>query len=167
MAFYGLFRVGELAKGDHPVKARDVFLATNKRKMLFILRTSKTHGKGSRPQKIKITAAGKIGKTINHCFCQFKLAADYLAVRGDYTSEVEQFFVFSDKSPVMAGMVRTVFKKLLKRIGQREDHFNLHSLRIGRACQLLKLGYTIEQIKLIGRWKSKAVFRYIRDLSNN
>ena len=51
LAYYGLFRVGELAKGDHPVLAKDVELATNKKKMRFVLHTSKTHNKGSPPQK--------------------------------------------------------------------------------------------------------------------
>ena len=42
-AYYGMFRVGELTKGSHPVLANDVKSGENKRKMLFILRTSKTH----------------------------------------------------------------------------------------------------------------------------
>ena len=41
-AYFGLFRVGELATGDHPVLARDVHISYNKRKILFVLRTSKT-----------------------------------------------------------------------------------------------------------------------------
>ena len=53
-AYFGLFRVGELTKGDHPVLACDIHIGFNKRKLLFILRTSKTHGKGSKPQLVKI-----------------------------------------------------------------------------------------------------------------
>ena len=53
-AYYGLFRVGELNKGDHPVKVTDVHIGENKRKALFILRTSKTHWKDSPPQSVKI-----------------------------------------------------------------------------------------------------------------
>ena len=45
LSYYGLFAVGELTKGDHLLKACDVHVADNKGKMLFILRTSKTHGK--------------------------------------------------------------------------------------------------------------------------
>ena len=48
--YHGLFRVGELAKGEHPVLVQDVHIAMNKNKILFILRTSKTHWKDSRPQ---------------------------------------------------------------------------------------------------------------------
>ena len=52
-AYFGLLRVGEITSGSHPVKVIDVQVADNKPKMLFILHTSKTHGKGSKPQMIK------------------------------------------------------------------------------------------------------------------
>ena len=61
LAYNGLFRIGELSVGNHPVQAHDVFITTNKRKMLLTLRTSKTHGENSRPQKIKIMAQGAPG----------------------------------------------------------------------------------------------------------
>ena len=54
LLYYGLFRIGELTKGDHPVKAADVHVAKNKQKMLFVLRSSKTHGKSARLQKVKV-----------------------------------------------------------------------------------------------------------------
>ena len=40
LAYYGLFRVGELAFDDHMVKAKDVHIGINKNKLLFILYTS-------------------------------------------------------------------------------------------------------------------------------
>ena len=55
-AYFGLFRIGELTKGTHPILAKDVHIARNKQKMLFILRTSKTHGKYSMPQTVKINS---------------------------------------------------------------------------------------------------------------
>ena len=55
-AYYGMMRIGEVTTGDHPVKAVDVHVGSNKKKLLFILRTSKTHGLGDKPQKIKIMA---------------------------------------------------------------------------------------------------------------
>ena len=56
IAYYGLFRIGELVQGDHTVKACDVHVAQNKDKVLFLLHSSKTHDESSRPQKIKISA---------------------------------------------------------------------------------------------------------------
>ena len=45
-AYFGLFRVGELTESEHVVKARDVHIALNKDKLMFILHTSKTHTRG-------------------------------------------------------------------------------------------------------------------------
>ena len=36
VAYFGLFRVGELTKGSYPVLAKDVHITTNKKKILFI-----------------------------------------------------------------------------------------------------------------------------------
>ena len=45
-AYFGLLRIGEVASsGSHPILARDVQIATNKKKIMFILRSSKTHEK--------------------------------------------------------------------------------------------------------------------------
>ena len=163
LAYYGLFRVGELAKGHHPVKACDVFIATNKRKMLFILRSSKTHNKGNHPQKIRISAAGGIGRTKNKCFCPFQLVLNYLALRGDYSSKQEQFFVLKEGIPLTSSMGRKVLKIVLKRLNMVVNHFNLHSLRSGCMTVLLAAGFPIEEIKMMARWKANAVFRYLRD----
>ena len=56
-AYYGLFRIGEITKGDPVILAVNVHVGINKKKLLFILNTSKTHNKGDRPQKVKISAA--------------------------------------------------------------------------------------------------------------
>ena len=53
-AYFGLFRISELARSPHAVKAIDVKIGINKRKMKFILRSSKLHGKYAHPQIIKI-----------------------------------------------------------------------------------------------------------------
>ena len=58
LSYYGLFRVGELALGPHQVKAKDIHIADNKDKILVVLHSSKTHGKYSYPQKVKITGVG-------------------------------------------------------------------------------------------------------------
>ena len=54
--YFGLLRVSEVASGVHSVLARDAHIGKNKRKFLFVLRTSKTHGKNSPPQMIKISS---------------------------------------------------------------------------------------------------------------
>ena len=48
LGYYGLFRIGELVASknlnQHAMKAKDVYVAENKQKILIILYTSKTHG---------------------------------------------------------------------------------------------------------------------------
>ena len=105
IGYYGLFRIGELTSGSHPVKAADVHIGLNKDKLLFVLYTSKTHGWESRPQKVKITAVDNKNQGF---FCPFRMARNYLQIRGGYDDVNEPFFVFRDKSPVTPYQVRTV-----------------------------------------------------------
>ena len=46
--------------------------------------------------------------------------------------------------------------------GFKDELYSVHSVRMGRACDLLKLGLSVESIKKIGRWRSNAVFRYLK-----
>ena len=78
-AYFGLFRIGELTFGSHPVKVTDVHLACNKRKFLFVLRTSKTHGLDSRPQSIKITSNKKLSSE-DSTLCPYNILHKYITI---------------------------------------------------------------------------------------
>ena len=97
--YHGLLRVGELTNGPHRILAHNVHLGVNKKKLLFILRTSKTHSGGQKPQQIKISNTpmrkAKIGS-----YCPFTLIQEYINMRPTAVSLQEQFFVFSDCTPV-------------------------------------------------------------------
>ena len=56
-AYFGLFRVSELVTGEHPVLAKDVHIGQNKKKMLFVLHSSKTHTRNVPPQIVKISSS--------------------------------------------------------------------------------------------------------------
>ena len=92
--YFGLFRIGEMTFSMHVVKAWDVHIATNKKKMQFILWSSKTHSRGNKPQNIKITSNEAIkGKKSNPFkFCPFQLLLNYLAIRPPTKDDNEQFF---------------------------------------------------------------------------
>ena len=104
LAYYGLMQVGELASGSNPVQARDVCFARNKRKLLLILQTSKTHGIESRSQKIKISVAETsnhmLGQNRQRFFCPLRITDEYMMLRGNFHKPDELFLVFSDKTPV-------------------------------------------------------------------
>ena len=163
-AYFGMFRVGELTKGTHPVLANDVKIGSNKNKIKFILYHSKMHGRNNKPHEI-IISSQKLNGNIKDDdeYCPFKLLNDYMRVRGPIRKgSAEQFFVFSDKSPVLASHMSKALKLLLKKANYNDSEFGTHSFRIGRSHDLLKLGLSIETIKCLGRWKSNAVFRYLK-----
>ena len=166
VGYFGLLRIGELVNSPHAILAKDVHIAKNKAKLLFILRSSKTHDKSSKPQYVKITGDVYTGSWTNQknrlrMICPFSIVRSYLEVRGKAKSLTEQFFTFSDGSPVNACNVRSVLKMTLTLGGIDPELYSCHSLRIGRASDLLKLGCSVETIKKLGRWRSNAVFCYL------
>ena len=169
VAYYGLFRIGELTESPHVIRAVDVHEGRNGTRFLFLLRSSKTHSRSDRPKKIKIWALdkdrtnGKLNLSQKRIFCPVKLLQEFTAIRKGYSNDAEQFFVFSDGSPVRAYNVRQMLKKAIDMLDLDSDLYNTHSFRIGRASDLLKLGLSVDNIKRQGRWKSNAVFEYLRD----
>ena len=165
LSYYGLMRVGEVTKSTHTIKAANVHIAKNKDKVLLILYSSKTHDEGSRPQKIKITSNTQEGSGCyaKRNFCPFRILRHFLKVRGPFADDKEPLFVFRDKSPVLAEHAQSLLRKLLKDdLGLEAHLYDMHSLRISRSSDLIKYGYSVEEVKWMGQWKSNAVFKYIR-----
>ena len=54
--YYGLLRISEVTEGPHAIEAADVYIGTNKNKILLILRSSKMHGRYTHPQQMKISS---------------------------------------------------------------------------------------------------------------
>ena len=170
-AYFGLFRVGELTVSEHQIKARDIHIALNEKKILFVLHTSKTHHRNLPLQMIKIksekilnnkefTSLGKKQQLDN---CPYFLLKLYSQERGGYSSEVEPFNVFRDKRPVTSQQFQTCLKTILKFAGFDPTYYGTHSLRSGRGCDLFNLGVPIETIKKLGRWKSNTIYRYLKN----
>ena len=76
-AYYGMLRIGELTTGNHPIKAVDVHMGSNKDKLLFILRSSKTHWKNMKPQQVKIcevnNKSSKLKTVPPTAWCPFRI----------------------------------------------------------------------------------------------
>ena len=164
LAYYGMLRVGELTLGPHTIRASDIHVGGNKEKIMLVLYSSKTHGKESGPQKVKISAVPVAGRSrITRFFCPFALVTRYLHVKKHYGSNQTALFTFSDGSTVKPEQVRTLLRALLHRINLDASLYDVHSFRIGRACDLYKFGYSLDRIKSMGRWKSNAVYRYLKN----
>ena len=130
---------------------------------MVVLYISETHGLESRPQKIKISAAPVKGNHLKKIFCPFNTVIRFMHMRGSYEENSEQFFVFADGSNVKPQHFRSVLRELLDNFGLESSLYDVHSFRDGRTCDLEKFGYSVEQIKAMGRWKSNAVYRYLKN----
>ena len=172
MAYYGLFWVGEITKGSHPILARDVHTGKNKKKLLFILRSSKMHSKNAKPQIVKIAAIPKSvtnkSKPNNQTqfsthWCPFQILRAFLQARPSFISDKEPFFVFRDRSPVSPNNFTSVLKILLKDGGYDETRYSSHGFRGVRSRDLLEMGVPIDTIRKLSRWspKSSLVYAYL------
>ena len=115
-AYFGLFRIGKLTEGPHVMAVKDVKVAMNKQKIMFVLRTSKTHWCDIKPQIITITATPLVADNAPvkiRMFCPFQLLRNYIKARRTRASKcsTEQFFIFRDRSAVKPEHVRKVLKE--------------------------------------------------------
>ena len=55
-----------------------------------------------------------------------------------------------------------ILKLMINKTGLNCELYSMHSLRIGSTSDLIKLQYPIEVVKRLGRWKSNAIYQYIR-----
>ena len=147
--YFGLFRIGELTFSKHVLKAKDVHIGTNKDKLLFVLHTSKTHNKGSKPQSIKICAEGESNR---NPWCPFVWVQKFLSIRKKYVSDGEQFYVFHDCSPVTPSHYLAALKKLLQISNINSKFYSVHIICAGRTKDLFDMGVSVETIKKISRW---------------
>ena len=94
--------------------------------------------------------------------CLFALLKAYISNRGPALNAKEQFFVFADGSLVAPHHMRNTLKAILTLAGFNAQFYSTHSLCVGRTSDLLHIGLFVETIKKLGRWKSNAVFNYLR-----
>ena len=162
LAYYGMMRVGELTSGPHTVKACDIHLGDKLDRILLVLFTSKTHGMESAPQKIRIKAMAMSRKD-NKFFCPVKIVRRFMEARGAYKDTKEHLFIFKDGSNVKPEHFRSTLRSLLVKLNLNGDLHDVHSFRSDRTCDLAKFGYSIDQIKAMGHWRSNAVYKYLKN----
>ena len=162
LAYYALLRAGELTKSEHTLKAVHVERATNKNQIKISLISSKTHSKGDRPQVVRIHKQYNT-KGSEKFFCPVAIILKYITLRKEREEDSEQFLVLRDGTPLTAPLLRKTLRILINNMNMDPSKYDIHSFHIGRAMDMLKLNYSIDQIKQIGRWRSNAVFAYLRD----
>ena len=92
VTYFGLLRVGEATRSRHVIKAKDMHVGTNKKKLMLVLHSLKTHNESSKPQIIKIDAIDqqhlqkvRLGQdTFLQIPCPFQLLQEYIDSRCRY-----------------------------------------------------------------------------------
>ena len=181
LGYYGLMCIGELTLStngvnDHSIKNRNIHIGTNKDKILVILYTSKTHDESTYLQQIKISSLQEQQKVTRRreqtgslhakhsFFCPFRALRDYITLKAqDRSMPGEQnFFIFRDGVPVYPVNVWLLLCNVISRLNLDASLYNCQSLRIGHATDMMKAGIPVDTIKKLGRWKSNAIYKYLR-----
>ena len=95
-------------------------------------------------------------------FCPFQMLKEFVTARGLRKKNDEQFFIFSDNTPVLPWHARTILKSAIDSLGLNSEFYEFRSLRGGRATDLAEMKIDLGIIKKLGRWKSNAVFKYLK-----
>ena len=160
IAFYGFFRIGELASKS-PASSNSVvqfnnlsFLSTEGSiQSLKITICHFKHNTNNRPVDVIITrdSASPI--------CPVQAMLDYCKVR---LFAPGPLFCLRNR-PVTVNQFNEQLRACLSFCSLDSSRFKSHSFRIGAACHAADLGYSDSQIRALGRWKSDAFKLYIRN----
>ena len=155
LAYFGLFRVGELVFTDHrqsgyPLTLGDINLTPQS--LTVRIRISKTNQSG-RPVIITIPSES------NRSICPVLAMQNYLSFRGSFSGNL---FCHANRLPVTRYQFGAILSKAISQIGLSSKFYKSHSFRIGRAMSLAISGVPSDQIMKLGRWKSNAFSSYIR-----
>ena len=156
VAFYGLFRIGELATTSTRVAASVIqfnnltFLSTHEAKISI---SNYKHNTSNRPFDIILA------REVSQPFCPVAALLQYCSTRGDRPGPL---FCHADYSPISGHQFNRELQRCLAFCGLDTSRYKSHSFRIGGACHAADKGYSDAQIRALGRWKSEAFKIYLR-----
>ena len=160
LAFYGFFRIGELAaqsatSGGAVVQYRNLRFLTQQGSvcMLKITITNFKHNTDHSPFDILIAREDHLP------LCPVQAMVEFCKLRGAHAGPL---FCHSDTSPITVGQFNAALKSCLSFCGLDTSRYKGHSFRIGAACHAADRGFSDAQIRALGRWKSDAFKLYIR-----
>ena len=162
-AFYGFFRIGELAtKAAGAASSVLQFSA-----LQFIYRAEEICSVKLTITKFKHNANNRpfdivIDRENSPSLCPVQHLVNYCRLRGDRPGPL---FCLSDLTPVSVNMFNTELQRCLIFCGLDTKRYKSHSFRIGVACYASEKGFSHSQIRKLGRWKSDAYKVYLRSES--
>ena len=152
VAFYALLRVGEMTMSpkvaNHCLLFSDVLVMKNAVHITF--RTYK-HCQGKSTTRVVFSVP-------NSSTCPVKRLVEYIHHRGNRHGPL---FVKRNGKAFSRAEFLSLLGKVMKASGISQCGYNTHSFRIGGATYMALQGYSSEQIRNFGRWKSDAYKRYI------
>ena len=95
-------------------------------------------------------------------FCPVEKTKEFIKLRPKIKNLNEQFFIFRDGTTLKADQLRRIVRETITDLRLDGNLYDIHSFRIGRATDLEKHNINIDRIKQLGRWKSNAVYKYLR-----
>ena len=156
LAYFGLFRVGELVADSaknyaHALHLNDVRVINHGSCLEVDIRRAKSDQKGKGNTLLL--------EAIPSRTCPVSNLRAFLKVRGIGSALL---FCHFGGAPVTRYQFSAVMDKALRLIGLGDKTYRSHSFRIGAASVASELGLSDDEVKDIGRWKSKAYKQYIR-----
>lgn len=155
LAFWGLFRVGEITiSGGNSEKRvlsfNDVKLLETK--LIIHVRYSKANqfGKG---------VSIEVPKVEETPICPLSSMSEYLTIRSGNEGPLFKHF---NGSALTRYQFSALLSKCLKCCGIGAEQYKSHSFRVGGCTALSMAGYSVDEIQTRGRWKSTAYKSYIR-----
>ena len=156
-AFYGYFRMGELVQNSchdpgHAIQIEDVTYNTHTNAIHIFLKHSKTDqvGKG----------ATVIISPTRQSLCPVITIRAYMQMRHRSPGT---FFCHLSGKPATRYQVSAIFNMVIEKIGLDKQTYKFHSFRIGAATSDWAMGVNEHDIAIKGRWKSRCLYRYIRN----
>lgn len=106
-----------------------------------------------------------IPRVHDHPLCPYRWMMKLLKLRqnaGLDTKKRVPLFPDHNGHPITVELARREFFEFLRKIGENENDYNLHSFRIGAATEFFRRGMSTELIKNLGRWRGNTVEIYNR-----
>lgn len=158
-AFFGLLRVSNIAVikfNSHVILRRDIDIA--KTGITVSVTSSKNNQYGER-QHVVVLPYIK-----GHPLCPTTAVLAFLAKTGSVPRDAPLFAVPQGRryKPLTAPDFRRRFVTAMASVATPHGNVNSHSLRRGGATWLLTSGTPLASVRIMGDWRSDAIYRYLQ-----
>ena len=151
--FYFALRIGELTDSQHNITLEQVLVKQNSLTISF----------NTFKHSSSLTSCPHEVHRVNNHPCPVVELKNYLASRDKANGPL---FKLGNK-PVPRHVYNNKIKTVLKLLGEDTTKYSAHSFRIGATTYWASKGMSELQIKQLGRWKSDAIFKYLRGPINH